>query len=66
MLQKKNSNKKFLFPKTDPICSNMKTITLEKIIRVLETGENSLSVSEEIVEKAGVPLKRMLELGKQV
>ena len=63
-LQRKNPGKHFYFPETTPICPDMKTITLDKIIQVLKTGENAVSVSEEIAATADKPLKRMLELSK--
>lgn len=63
-LQKKNPNKTFYFPKTTPICPDMKTITLDKIIRVLKTGENQANLSAEVAATAKLPLERMLELSK--
>lgn len=63
-LQKKNPGKTFYFPKTTPICPDMKTITLDKIIHVLETGENQANLSVEVAATAKLPLERMLELSK--
>ena len=63
-LQKKNPGKNFYFPKTTPICPDMKTITLDKIIHVLETGENQANLSAEVAATAKLPLERMLELSK--
>lgn len=63
-LQKKNPGKTFYFPKTTPICPDMKTITLDKIIHVLETGENQANLSAEVAATAKLPLERMLELSK--
>ena len=63
-LQQKNPDKKFYFPKTTPICPDMKTITLEKIIHVLKTGENSIGVPTEMCAPAGKTLELMLELSK--
>ena len=40
----------------------MKKITLEKIVHVLETGENAVQVTEEMRTRANAPLNRMLEL----
>ena len=31
--------KKFYFTKTEPVCHDMKKVTLEKILQVLETGK---------------------------
>lgn len=63
-LEKKNPDKKFYFTKTEPICHDMKLITLEKIKEVLETGTNAVEVDETVREKSKKPLERMLELGK--
>ena len=63
-LQKKNPGKTFYFPKTTPICPDMKTITLEKIVHVLKTGENSIDVPTEKRAPAGKTLELMLELSK--
>ncbi len=45
------------------ICPDMKKITLEKIIEVLENDRNEVEVSDALREHAGVPLSKMLELG---
>lgn len=63
-LEKQNPDKVFLFPKTAPICHDMKLITLEKILYVLETGENQTGVIAEQAQAAGRTLSRMLELAK--
>ena len=42
----------------------MKLNTPEKILHVLETGENEITVDEEKRKKALVPLDRMLEMAK--
>ncbi len=63
-LEKKNPDKVFYFPKTTPICKDMKLITLEKILHVLKTEENAASVSESQALAAGETLTRMLELAK--
>lgn len=46
------------------VCPNMKLNSLEKIINVLETGENEVFLDEEFMNKAKAPLERMLELAK--
>ena len=63
-LQRRNPDKKFYFPKTVPVCPDMKTITLDKIIHVLKTGENSITVPTAFTAPASLPLERMLELSK--
>ena len=63
-LQNDSPDKKFYFVEPCPICHDMKLITLEKIAHVLTTGENEITVSEDLREKSLKPLDKMLELGK--
>ena len=63
-LQQDNPDKKFYFPETVPVCPNMKKNTLEKILHVLETGENEVHVSDKLRVNSVKPLERMLELAK--
>lgn len=63
-LQTLNPNKTFYFTKTTPVCTNMKKVTLEKILHVLKTGENEVSVPDYMHKAAGLTLERMLELSK--
>lgn len=63
-LKKDNPDKRFYFPATEPLCADMKTITLEKIAEVLGTGANAVTVPAEVADKAKLPLERMLELGR--
>lgn len=63
-LEKQNPDKKFYFTKTEPVCRDMKQITLEKIAHVLETGENEVQVEETLREESQKALERMLELAK--
>ena len=63
-LQKRNPDKTFYFPKSEPICRDMKFITLEKILHVLKSGENRVSVDEAQADAARNTLSRMLELAK--
>lgn len=63
-LEKQNPDKKFYFTKTEPICHDMKLITLEKIAHVLETGENEVQVTDTLREESKKALERMLELAK--
>ncbi len=61
-LKEKNPHKTFFAPGSALCCPNMKKITLEKIIHVLETGEGAVEVPEETIDRANAPLNRMLEL----
>ena len=46
------------------ICSNMKKIDLDKIIKVLETNEPQVHLDLEFIESANKSLEKMLELAK--
>ncbi len=63
-LEKDSPDKKFYFPNPTPVCVDMKKNSLEKIVKVLESGENAVKVSEEIAKGSMKPLERMLELAK--
>lgn len=61
-LEKQNPDKTFYFPKTRPICQDMKKITLDGILHVLRTQENGAYVADEIAKPSKATLTRMLEL----
>ena len=61
-LEKQNPKKTFYFPKTEPVCMDMKKITLDGIVHVLRTGENGAAVASNIAEPSKATLNRMLEL----
>ena len=42
----------------------MKKVTLEKVLHVLQTGENEIFVDEVVRQESRKPLERMLELSK--
>ena len=64
-LKQARPDAKFYFPKTEPVCVNMKKISLEKIIHVLKTGENAVELPPaDIVSQATKTLDMMLELAK--
>ena len=61
-LEKRYPQKRFYFTQTEPVCRDMKLITLEKVLHVLKTGENEMDVIGKVREEAKRPLARMLEL----
>jgi quinolinate synthase len=61
-LNKKFPEKKFYPVNPDAVCSFMKTITLDNVIRSLETLTPQVRVPEEIARKAKRAIDRMLEL----
>lgn len=63
-LQKENPEKKFYLANDGMVCVNMKKVTLEKILAILETECNEVFLQEGIKEKAMEPLKKMLEYAK--
>lgn len=63
-LQRQNPEKKFYFTETEPVCHDMKSITLEKIRDVLKNGGNEIHVTEELRRDSVRPLERMLELAR--
>jgi quinolinate synthase len=63
-LEQDYPEKNFYFTETEPVCKDMKTITLEKVLHVLETGENEVHVTDTLREGSRKPLERMLELTK--
>jgi quinolinate synthase len=62
-LEKENPRKKF-YPVPSAVCPNMKKTTLEKVLKSLETLEPAIELSDEIMQKARVPLQRMMDLGR--
>ena len=63
-LQKNNPDKVFHPAKEQQICEGMKKITLEKVLRTLESMDQTVEMDEAARAKAQKPLTRMLELAK--
>lgn len=66
-LEKVNPNKNYIFPVNADYCGtvhccDMKKNTLDKIKDVLETEDNEIILSEELMEKARKPLEKMLSI----
>jgi quinolinate synthase len=61
-LNKKFPAKTFLPVNAEAICAFMKTITLDRVIRSLETLTPQITVPAEIAVKAKRAIDRMLEL----
>lgn len=60
-LKKRNPDKTFYFA-SNMICPNMKKISLEKVLDVLEREQPEVRMAPERMEAARRPLERMLEL----
>ena len=63
-LKKQNQDKKFYTLRKPPVCADMKMVTLEKVLDALERETNVVTVSEELREKAMLPLEKMMELAR--
>lgn len=60
-LKKENPDKEFYSLGSGKICPNMKKITIEKLYLSLKEEKYEINLPEEIIEKAKIPLERMLE-----
>lgn len=63
-LEQNNPDKKFYPAGQNQICSNMKKITLDKLLTSLHTLEPAVTLDSQMSKKAQLPLSRMLELAK--
>ncbi len=61
-LQLDNPDKKFYLLPSVPTCQDMKKITLEQIEECLETLEPAIELPKELMDKARLPIERMLNL----
>ena len=62
-IHKKAPEKKLFTIKEDQTCINMKKVTLEKVLDVLENETNEVFVEQELADASMKPLERMLALG---
>ena len=49
---------------TSAICPNMKKITLQKVLKSMESLEPKIELSEDIMQKAKIPLQKMMDIGR--
>ncbi len=63
-LMQKNPGKKFYSVGHRQFCPNMKKISLEKVVRCLETMEPAVELEADTVISAARPLQQMLELAR--
>lgn len=61
-LERQNPQKKFYAVTPKQLCADMKKITLDKVVHTLKTESTEVKISEELRQKALIPLNRMLEL----
>jgi len=60
-IHQQSPNKELVLAQEDLTCSNMKSITLEKVFHSLETMETKIKVPEAVREKAALALEKMIE-----
>jgi len=63
-LQKENPGKVFIPGSAEAICPFMKLIRLEDVCRSLENLEYKIELPRELMDRARVPIQRMLEMSK--
>ena len=61
-LKKKHPEKNYYPVRNNFECADMKLVTLEKVLEVLERETNVVQVPKEVSKKALVPLEKMLEI----
>ncbi len=66
-LEKINPNKNYVFPSGADYCGvvhccDMKKNTLDRILDVLENETNEITLPKDIIEKARIPLERMVQI----
>jgi len=70
-MRKNSPNKEFLIVPTDETCScndcpYMKLNTLEKLYLCMKNEIPEIILSDEVIKKAQIPIKRMLDLSKKL
>lgn len=63
-MKKENPGKKFYPLENNPVCEDMKKITLEKIAAVLRDLSCQIELDDNTIAKARKPIEKMLELSK--
>lgn len=64
-LKGENPEKRFYWTSNRPVCSDMKKVTLKKLLGVLKHGENEVVLDERLVEEARKPLLKMMNFDKK-
>ncbi len=62
-LRKNSPEKRFLIASNGFVCPNMKRTRLEDVVAALEQGRHEIRLSPGIIEKARIPLERMIAMG---
>ncbi len=59
-MRKRAPSKLILFPKSTPLCYNMKTITLPRVLSALQKDQFQVTVDEKIARKTKIVTERMM------
>jgi len=62
-LKNENPDKVF-YPIKTAICPDMKKITLKKVLNSLRTLEPKVNLDDDVMEKAKMPLQKMMDIGR--
>jgi quinolinate synthase len=63
-LRKENPDKRFFPVSEQAVCPNMKMIRLEHVLEALERDEHKIEVDPAIIDRARIPIERMIEMSK--
>jgi len=63
-LSSENPGKSFIPVSEQAVCPNMKMIRLEHVLESLERGVHRIEVPADVIDKARLPIERMLEASK--
>lgn len=61
-LKKENPDKTFYLAHQDMVCSNMKKISLERLLECLTYETHKIELEKDVIERAALPVERMLEI----
>jgi len=59
-----NNPKKSFYPIDIAVCPNMKKITIQHVLKCLQTLKPIVELSDDIIKNASIPLERMIEFGR--
>jgi quinolinate synthase len=62
-LHKENPTVNYIAANEAAVCGYMKMITPAKLLRTLQTGEHEVVVAPDIIERARLPIERMIAIG---
>mgnify|MGYP003532550327 FL=1 len=63
-LQKRNPDKKFYPAGPMQICPNMKKLTMEKLLHVLQFEDSEITLPDDLMRDAKAPMEEMLRLAQ--